>query len=351
MKSGEYKEIGKIGSLRRYQFYLWYGGKKQRKQIACPKSAVRTFFRTWEDSIIKKTSAGKMLFEAVDEYLHGEGQSREVIQREQEIRHLDLFKKCIGNIALTNIVRDDIKKYMNFKRKNPGHKYLMESSVGTINRYLDTICVFFNWCIERYYYHKINPTFKCRLKNPNRDKRVVHLTGEWMKEIVQNCSHSKHLETFVMIALCTGMRPSEILKLSWSDVNLDTQIISIEGKNTKDKDRRQILIPLVLNSYLKDQKQCHRYIVHYKGKAVKSIRKSWNNMIKNVSFPGGPDLTPYCLRHNYATFLRAKGVNLNDIGDQMGHASVKTTEIYTHFIGTISKVQIETLSDALQKKD
>jgi len=55
---------------------------------------------------------------------------------------------------------------------------------------------------------------------------------------------------------------------------------------------------------------------------------------------------PHVMRHTYATSLRAKGMQIQDIQLLLGHASVKTTEIYAHLeLGPVKERFIELMAD------
>jgi integrase len=130
-------------------------------------------------------------------------------------------------------------------------------------------------------------------------------------------------------------------------IYIESMIISPKGENTKDKDRRQIRIPEALKEHLEHLPDKTGTVLKYHGKGVESAKKAWRSVRKRLTFPGSEKLTLYSLRHNYATFLSANGVNLKDIADHMGHSSVRVTEIYNHYRGAVPVEKVELFSEVL----
>ena len=58
-------------------------------------------------------------------------------------------------------------------------------------------------------------------------------------------------------------------------------------------------------------------------------------IIKNLGIKTGVVLYPHLLRHSFATHLLLSGVDLREIQEYLGHASVETTMIYTHVVKTM----------------
>ena len=61
-----------------------------------------------------------------------------------------------------------------------------------------------------------------------------------------------------------------------------------------------------------------------------SVNKALKQAAKKVGIP--KDISSHVLRHSFATHLLQNGADIRTVQDQLGHADVKTTEIYTHVL-------------------
>lgn len=135
----------------------------------------------------------------------------------------------------------------------------------------------------------------------------------------------------------TGMRLAELLALKDSDVNFYEGTVKVMGKGGK---QRIIPLPKPLNLMLKDfihlkslqnfDNKTEALIVNNKGNSatrafVYSTVKSYLTYISTQE-----KRSPHVLRHSYATSLLNRGADLNAIKELLGHASLASTEVYTH---------------------
>lgn len=135
-----------------------------------------------------------------------------------------------------------------------------------------------------------------------------------------------------------GMRRQELITLSWSDINFGTSQLKVTGKGNKQR-----IIPIgneLLNSlriFAQLQKE------HYKNKTIASyvfltgdgiqlypnlvyrIAKKYIGLCSTVE-----KKSPHVLRHSFATHMSNNGAKLNDIKELLGHASLASTQVYTH---------------------
>ena len=135
-----------------------------------------------------------------------------------------------------------------------------------------------------------------------------------------------------------GARVSEAsgLKLEW--VNFREREVKVFGKRAKER-----IVPLsrggadAMEAYLRKarprllgDKDSEFFFVSNRGNQMKpdGIRK----MFKRALAEAGLDqsLSPHALRHSFATDLLEGGADLRSVQDMLGHASLSTTQIYTH---------------------
>ena len=144
---------------------------------------------------------------------------------------------------------------------------------------------------------------------------------------------------------CTGLRVSELAKLKIEDVNLDREEFSVMGKGSK---MRVVFLSeqarYWTKQYLKTRSDMnpHLFISHDKrSKSERSVKddegtpittRSIQRIIKKWSKAAGitKPVTPHTLRHSYATDLLQSGADIRSVQTMLGHASITTTQIYTH---------------------
>ena len=137
----------------------------------------------------------------------------------------------------------------------------------------------------------------------------------------------------------TGCRASEVVGLRLADLHLDSAFCRCTGKGNKQR-----IVPLgraaveALQSYLgegrgklvRDAQPAPWVFVSRGGKAL-SREALWAVVKKYVRRAGLPDRTsPHTLRHSFATHLLSGGADLRAVQELLGHASIATTQNYTH---------------------
>ncbi len=138
----------------------------------------------------------------------------------------------------------------------------------------------------------------------------------------------------------TGLRVSELCALN-SDIDLSRDELSVRGKGDKV---RVVFISSeaknAVSSYLKARKDMEEALfvnIPVKGKDSKAIPgrltpRSVERMIKIYAAKAGitKKVTPHVLRHSFATDLLSNGADIRSVQQLLGHASINTTQIYTH---------------------
>lgn len=136
----------------------------------------------------------------------------------------------------------------------------------------------------------------------------------------------------------TGMRVSECATLTTHQVDMDLELILVHGKGNKDR-----YVPFgkyakrALKTYLGDGrrqlmgvKQHAVVFVNAHGEPITSrgIEYILNQLIKKTSLTS--QIHPHMLRHSFATHMLNHGADLRTVQELLGHASLSTTQIYTH---------------------
>lgn len=138
----------------------------------------------------------------------------------------------------------------------------------------------------------------------------------------------------------TGCRASELSNLKTQDVHLDDGYCLCHGKGDKER-----LVPLgrraiqAVRDYLKFERPSlvahvlpapKWLLVSRRGLRLRRER-IWELFKRYAAQVGVPaDMSPHTLRHSFATHLLSGGADLRQVQEMLGHASIATTQIYTH---------------------
>ncbi len=139
----------------------------------------------------------------------------------------------------------------------------------------------------------------------------------------------------------TGIRVSELVGLSPDDLKLEQRNVKVLGKGKKER-----ILPLgkqsteILKSYLqfrtkyiknkKVEPAPSALFLNQRGQSisVRGVRKIISQYIRTNNFP--ENISPHSLRHTFATHMLEAGADLRAIQEMLGHASLSTTQKYTH---------------------
>ena len=138
----------------------------------------------------------------------------------------------------------------------------------------------------------------------------------------------------------TGCRASELSHLKLADVRLDEKHAICHGKGDKQR-----VVPLGRRAI----EAVENYLAHERGKLAErspvpplwlllsgrgrrlSRERIWELIKRYAARVGAPpEISPHTLRHSFATHLLAGGADLRMVQEMLGHASIATTQIYTH---------------------
>ena len=142
----------------------------------------------------------------------------------------------------------------------------------------------------------------------------------------------------VEVLYASGARVAELCGLDLSDIDYDRQTIRVLGKGNKER-----TIPLgnpamrALNLYLKEARDTLKnaqsasaVFLGVRGKRIdqRTVRTVVYNALQAIE--GIERMGPHALRHSAATHLLEGGADLRTVQEILGHASLATTQIYTH---------------------
>lgn len=142
----------------------------------------------------------------------------------------------------------------------------------------------------------------------------------------------------------TGCRISEVVGLKWGEIDLENGKFIVLGKGGKS---RLVILgrPAIAALEQLKAKNYPEYeqvflSMHRKQMSVRDAERVMKRYLAGAGLSTG--LTPHKLRHSFATHLLDAGADIRSVQEMLGHASLSTTQVYTH-------VSVERLKDSYAK--
>jgi len=237
---------------------------------------------------------------------------------ELSLRHLKAF---LGDRKLSSITPKDIQDYQGVKLKDG-------KAPGTVNRELACLKHLFNFAKQSSKFFGDNPVSRVKfLEENNKIERVLSFDEE--RRLLDACA--PHIKPLVLTALNTGMRRGELISLRWDNVDIDSNLITIEATNSKSKRLRRIPMNAQLRQVLLEQR-LKTYSTGYvfitdTGEPITSLRTAFENACKRANIEG---LRFHDLRHTAATRMVEAGANIVAVSRILGHSTLSMTMRYSH---------------------
>ncbi len=213
-------------------------------------------------------------------------------------------------------------------------------SPASISRHLASLRSFFRFCLRDQIVEK-NPA--AALRNPRQHRRLPHfLSTEEINRLLVAPPATTQMglrdRAILETMYSTGMRVGELVAVSDEDVDESEQIVRILGKGKKER-----IAPLgsfclrALSEWLEvrqvsvtDQDQPIPLFTNKFG--TRLTTRSIGRMLEKYIAQTGLDerTSPHTIRHSFATHLLNRGADIRAVQELLGHASLQTTQIYTH---------------------
>jgi integrase/recombinase XerD len=188
-----------------------------------------------------------------------------------------------------------------------------------------------------------------QLKSPQVGKTLPRsLTIQEMDELLEqparrNTPEARRDKAMLELLYATGLRVTELVSLDVSDIALESDPVTVRCVGKGERER---ILPL----HQRPVDELRQYIFHVRPRLVRNrrepalfvnrrgerlTRQGFWLILKNYAREAKLDraITPHTIRHTYATHMLDGGMPLRNVQDALGHASISTTQIYTHLTG------------------
>lgn len=341
------KASGKI-----YWIEYYFEGRRRRERIGPSKAAAEQRERDVlkaraEERYIDKDPAVRLsLFQVCDWYLAlPEVKAKKSFGRDEEmIKHL---KRLLGGeTKIKDITAGKVESYQRQRLAELSPRRVNETvKPATINKEVTCLKTIFNRAV-RHGKLDNNPISQIR-KLAENNVRMRVLAHEEIESLIKACPY--HLRPVVEMAYYTGMRRSEIVFLTWDEVDLDKGFIRLSASRTKTNAARNIPLHPRLKEILRQLPRGLRTnrVFLLKGKPFAEIKRSFNKACRDASLN---NFTFHDLRHCALNNLRLAGNDYFRIMAISGHKTMSVFKRY-NLVTEEELSQVTWLNDPAEKKD
>jgi integrase/recombinase XerC len=257
--------------------------------------------------------------------------------------HSDLiqFADFLKNADPADLTHQDIRKFL-------GHLIGLKMKKSSLARKLSAIRAFFKYLNRE----GLVPGNPARLvATPKQDKRLpAVLTVDDALRLMNApaAADSEELRDRAVLETLysTGIRASELVGIDHGDIDRQGRLIRIRGKGRKER-----IVPIgrkaldAIDAYCANNRAAANVQAVFSGHSGKrltarTVQRILDNYRKKLGL--SQKASPHTLRHSFATHLLESGADLRAIQELLGHASLSTTQRYTH-------VDLDTLMAAYDK--
>jgi integrase len=322
-----------------YWIDYYVQGRRKRERIGPDKRLAETVLRKRkveiaEGRFLEKRQLITTTFnELADAYLYYSRYQQQKRSWTRDRTSITILKAYFGGKRLTELTPASIEQYRSW-RKDTISRRGKPVTPATINRELACLKRMFSVARKGLILLKggvppDNPMASINMDRENNERDRVLSKEEFDRLLAVAPAH---LKPILLTAYYTGMRRSELLKLTWDRVNLKAGVIRLRPENTKTQGGR--IIPLTkeltqmlqtFTIYIKEDGQRVPQVFTYGGKPIGSIRRAFETACRRAGVAG---VVFHDLRHTFVTNMRRAGVDYFRIMAITGH---RTMEVFKRY--------------------
>lgn len=257
-----------------------------------------------------------------------------------DITQLLLHLHRLGHQDLASVDRAALRNWL-------AHMGTLGAERSTLQRRAAAARAFFDWCRRT---GRIVEDPAVGLRSPKLPRRLpVGLSQTEAEQLLAAALDRAALEegpvgrrdvAMLEMLYATGVRVSELCGLDLGDLDADRGVLRVIGKGDKERAVpmgmpawRALSAWLGVRGTLVAPRSGNAVFLGERGGRIdpRVVRRIVHRALAEV--PEAPDLGPHGLRHAMATHLLEGGADLRSVQEMLGHASIATTQIYTHVTG------------------
>ncbi len=248
---------------------------------------------------------------------------------------LKYWTDAVGHLLLSDLNAATIKKHRDTLKATPKARGNGERSGPDVNRAMAALSSALTYAVKELEWLEENPMTRVR-KFKESDGRVRYLTETELPELLKACRASKHdhLLLAVLLSLSTGGRQSEIMTLTWKQIDLKNQTATL--LDTKNGTMRSLPIVgeafdlLTARAKVRKIDDDRLFPAGPRAKtkeAFADLRAPWSAALKVAKIT---DFHWHDLRHTCASYMAMSGVSQLEMAKLLGHKTLAMTMRYSH---------------------
>ena len=253
----------------------------------------------------------------------------------REIEHFVMYLKIEG-------IHDFKEVRYPFLRGYLAQLHSENLSPKTINHKMSSLRGFYRY-LQMQEYIDDNPFLLIdSLKQPQRNPDFLYIDEmmDLLDSIETNTVLGRRNKAMLELMYASGLRCSEVVELTLTQIDFQRQLLLIHGKGGKDR-----YVPFhdyaaeCLKEYIEQDRfelmavkhQEHQYVFVNKNGA-KMTNRGVEDVVNRVTqkYDATKKIHPHTFRHSFATHLLEQGVDIRVVQELLGHSNLSTTQIYTH---------------------
>ena len=244
----------------------------------------------------------------------------------------DYFTMARDQVELGRIDHLAVRSYL-------AHLSRRKLSRASIARHLSALRSFFKYLVREGVV-EANPA-----RTVSSPKREKHLPSVMQPADVALLLEQPDVSTplglrdaaWMELLYASGLRISELTGIDIDDLELRARLVKVRGKGSKErivpfgsKAEAALRAYLAVRGELCSDVEETAVFVNYRGQRIttRSVRRLFDGYLRQASLRAG--ISPHTMRHSFATHLLNAGADLRGIQELLGHASLSTTQKYTH---------------------
>jgi integrase len=235
----------------------------------------------------------------------------------------NLLDWWVANYATEKILDFSVLTLRNARNKLASGGYRKTRSPATVNRYLSALRSAWNWGRSAAGLIPLDRPWPTRLLLTEPAGRTRYLSNDEAARLLTKSEADPAMHTAIIVSITTGIRQGELLRLTWDDIDLDGNNITV--LQTKTDTPRAVYLPPVTVEALRKLEGTTSPVPL----SQNSLISRWKKIRKAA---GLSNFRWHDLRHSCASILAQGGASLPQIGSVLGHKSAAATARYSHLV-------------------